>query len=299
MFEFLIIIFFSTIVRKDSSESDSEYSDNEESTFVGRKLTRRSTAPNLGKSWKDLRHCATVPDLAAITKEWETIKHDVLDDVKAPTTGLLEDIKLFQLTVIDFVMSRLMWLWHSIILVADGFSVFSLLSIKFILWPIFFFMYLFQCVVSVFTYMKHSIIPAFNALIHPSTVLERNGFDTRTKEEIVNDSGYPYELITVTTTDGYIITLERLPHPESTKVLYFQHGLIDSGFTWLASGNSTSLAMAAYDKGYDVFLGNFRGNPPTSHEDENISSSDYWDFTINDHGKLIYKYLKYLKLILY
>eukprot|EP00494_Astrolonche_serrata_P010481 UN10548 len=59
---------------------------------------------------------------------------------------------------------------------------------------------------------------------------------------------------------GYILRLERIPNPGSKKVLFMQHGFMDSSFTWVANGADGSLAFRAHDAGYDVFLGNFRGS---------------------------------------
>lgn len=103
----------------------------------------------------------------------------------------------------------------------------------------------------------------------------------------------------VTTDDGYILCLERLPKPKSRSVIYFQHGVIDSGFTWVAAGNTNSIAMTAHDSNYDVFLGNFRGNAPISHVNPNISSTKYWNFSVNHHAwndiPAIIKYIQELK----
>ncbi|CAH2042976.1 unnamed protein product [Thlaspi arvense] len=41
-------------------------------------------------------------------------------------------------------------------------------------------------------------------------------------------SWYPYEAIHVVTTDGYVLLLERIPRRDSCKVVYLQHGILDS-----------------------------------------------------------------------
>ena len=239
-----------------------------------------------------VRRCATVPDLSSIHREWQDIQVNLPDDVHTTHTGLFEDIKLSQLTVIDIVISKVRWFWKSIISIVNGFSVFSLLSLKVLLLPFFIVYWMILYCISFLQWGRETFNHVTQAIFHPTEFISKKGMDTRTKEQIVHDSGYPYELHTVTTEDGYIITLERLPHPNSTDVLYFQHGIVDSGFTWLASGNASSLAFAAYDAGYDVFLGNFRGNPPTSHINPDISSAEYWDFSVNDHGMCFISIIK-------
>lgn len=72
--------------------------------------------------------------------------------------------------------------------------------------------------------------------------------------------GYPTQTYAVRTVDGYILTLVRIPRPESSKVAFFQHGLLDSASAWVSTGDKFSLAARAYSEGYDVYLGNLRGS---------------------------------------
>ncbi|CAH2042975.1 unnamed protein product [Thlaspi arvense] len=53
---------------------------------------------------------------------------------------------------------------------------------------------------------------------------------------------------------------------------------------WVSNGVVGSPAFAAFDQGYDVFLGNFRGLVSREHIDKNISSKQYWHYSINEHG---------------
>ncbi|CAK9186627.1 unnamed protein product [Ilex paraguariensis] len=54
--------------------------------------------------------------------------------------------------------------------------------------------------------------------------------------------------------------------------------------SWVSNGVVGSPAFAAFDQGYDVFLGNFRGLVSREHVDKNISSQQYWRYSINEHG---------------
>ncbi|KAI5054900.1 hypothetical protein GOP47_0030045 [Adiantum capillus-veneris] len=108
--------------------------------------------------------------------------------------------------------------------------------------------------------------------------------DARSCEDFITDIGYPYESIRVVTDDGYVLLLERIPRPESQKVLYLQHGLLDSSLGWVSSGVVGSQAFAAHDNGFDVFLGNFRGLASQEHVDKKISSQRYFRYSINEHG---------------
>ena len=108
--------------------------------------------------------------------------------------------------------------------------------------------------------------------------------DARTCQDVITELGYPYEAIHVITSDGYIILLERIPRRDSRKAVFLQHGVLDSSMGWVSNGVVGSPAFAAYDQGYDVFLGNFRGLVSREHVNKNISSREYWRYSINEHG---------------
>ncbi|KAG8379371.1 hypothetical protein BUALT_Bualt07G0081600 [Buddleja alternifolia] len=108
--------------------------------------------------------------------------------------------------------------------------------------------------------------------------------DARTCQDVITELGYPYEAIHVVTADGYVLLLERIPRRDARKVVYLQHGILDSSMGWVSNGVVGSPAFAAFDQGYDVFLGNFRGLVSREHVDKNISSRQYWNYSINEHG---------------
>ncbi|CAI9786878.1 unnamed protein product [Fraxinus pennsylvanica] len=108
--------------------------------------------------------------------------------------------------------------------------------------------------------------------------------DARTCRDVITELGYPYEAIRVVTADGYILVLERIPRHNARKVVYLQHGILDSSMGWVSNGIVGSPAFAAFDQGYDVFLGNLRGLVSREHVDKNISSRQYWRYSINEHG---------------
>ncbi|KAI3820960.1 hypothetical protein L1987_08516 [Smallanthus sonchifolius] len=108
--------------------------------------------------------------------------------------------------------------------------------------------------------------------------------DARTCRDVITELGYPYEAINVVTSDGYVLLLERIPRRDSKKAVYLQHGVFDSSMCWVSNGIVGSPAFAAFDHGYDVFLGNFRGLVSREHVNKNISSRQYWRYSINEHG---------------
>ncbi|XP_026407831.1 uncharacterized protein LOC113303058 [Papaver somniferum] len=108
--------------------------------------------------------------------------------------------------------------------------------------------------------------------------------DARTCEDVITELGYPYQAIRVVTSDGYVLLLERIPRRDSRKAVYLQHGILDSSMGWVSNGVVGSPAFAAFDQGYDVFLGNFRGLVSREHVDKGLSSRQYWRYSVNEHG---------------
>ncbi|XP_024007793.1 lipase member M isoform X2 [Eutrema salsugineum] len=108
--------------------------------------------------------------------------------------------------------------------------------------------------------------------------------DTRTCQDVITELGYPYEAIRVVTSDGYGLLLERIPRRDARKAVFLQHGVLDSSMGWVSNGVVGSPAFAAYDQGYDVYLGNFRGLVSRDHVNKNISSKDFWSYSVNEHA---------------
>ncbi|XP_055848132.1 uncharacterized protein LOC129913464 [Episyrphus balteatus] len=107
-----------------------------------------------------------------------------------------------------------------------------------------------------------------------------------TTESLVRAANYPIETHTVTTSDGYILTLHRIPHSsrlsqsEPGKVVLIQHGLLCSSSDFVVLGKEKGLAYLLSELGFDVWLGNARGNYYSrKHISLKPSSSKFWDFS--------------------
>ncbi|CAK1554549.1 unnamed protein product [Leptosia nina] len=102
-------------------------------------------------------------------------------------------------------------------------------------------------------------------------------------EELATKYGYPPQKYKVTTEDGYILTLYRLPGPREPVLL--QHGTLDSSSTWLLRGNN-SLGITLANANYDVWISNLRGNKYS--RDHTLLDPDkddaYWNIDLDHFG---------------
>lgn len=104
----------------------------------------------------------------------------------------------------------------------------------------------------------------------------------------IQNNGYKLEEHKVTTNDGYILSLWHLvPKTTTKKVAYFQHGLSDTAWCFFQLG-SKSLPFLLMKEGFDVWLGNNRGNIfSLKHKtkDPNDSNSGFFDYSIDEYVK--------------
>ena len=107
--------------------------------------------------------------------------------------------------------------------------------------------------------------------------------------EIVQARGYPIESHLVTTSDGYELTMFRIPYGKTGEQtvggrppVLLQHGLLDSSYTWVNNFETESLGYILADNGFDVWFGNNRGNTyGRSHVmlDPDDGTEEFWKFS--------------------
>lgn len=106
--------------------------------------------------------------------------------------------------------------------------------------------------------------------------------------ELIRDRGYPLEEHYVTTSDGFILNLQRIPHGRSKNsasktnkpVVFLQHGLTMDSTNWVLNGPTDSLGYIMADRGFDVWLGNIRGNLYSQrHLKLDPSQDEFWDWS--------------------
>ncbi|XP_011499581.1 PREDICTED: lipase 3-like [Ceratosolen solmsi marchali] len=102
---------------------------------------------------------------------------------------------------------------------------------------------------------------------------------------MINQENYPSETHIITTEDGYILTIFRIPGALGSIPVFLQHGLLESSSGWLIAGKNKALAYILSDNGYDVWLGNARGNT-FSRKHQTLSTSDprFWNFSWQELG---------------
>ncbi|GLG98543.1 Lipase 1 [Gryllus bimaculatus] len=113
-----------------------------------------------------------------------------------------------------------------------------------------------------------------------------------TTPELISKYGYPSETHEIITEDGYILTFHRIPYGRNSvaktanpKPLYLQHGLMSSSDDWIITGPEKGFGYILADAGYDVWIGNSRGNKwSRRHLTLDPSKNKFWDFSWHEMG---------------
>lgn len=84
---------------------------------------------------------------------------------------------------------------------------------------------------------------------------------------MIKSYGYPVEEYrNVRTEDGYLLTIHRIPYGVTNNrrgnrpVVFLMHGLLSSSIDWVNMGPGFSIAYDLVEAGYDVWMGNAKGN---------------------------------------
>ncbi|XP_055952419.1 gastric triacylglycerol lipase-like [Argiope bruennichi] len=111
--------------------------------------------------------------------------------------------------------------------------------------------------------------------------------------QLISSKGYPVEDHVVQTEDGFLLSVQHIPHGKkgcdrhqgSKEVVFLQHGLLSASSDWVINFPNESLGFLLADAGYDVWLGNIRGNTYSRrHIKYSPHSDEFWDYSFAEMG---------------
>ncbi|XP_050664565.1 lipase 3-like [Leptidea sinapis] len=115
--------------------------------------------------------------------------------------------------------------------------------------------------------------------------------------DLVRKYRYPLEEHTVITPDGYILGMHRIPHgrdnnnePKDKPIIFLMHGLLGSSSDFVLMGPGSGLAYILAEEGFDVWMGNARGNYYSRRHEwlrpDALLNTDFWDFSWDEIGNI-------------
>ncbi|KAJ9580151.1 hypothetical protein L9F63_004168, partial [Diploptera punctata] len=104
--------------------------------------------------------------------------------------------------------------------------------------------------------------------------------------DLIKKYGYPVEKHEVETQDGYLLTLHRIPPLDYVKPpVLLLHGLMSDSADFIIIGPRNAIGYLLSDAGYDVWLGNSRGNTYSRNHKYYIPESrEFWEFSWHEVG---------------
>uniref|UniRef100_A0A0E0LY57 Lipase n=1 Tax=Oryza punctata TaxID=4537 RepID=A0A0E0LY57_ORYPU len=105
-------------------------------------------------------------------------------------------------------------------------------------------------------------------------------------DQLLLPLGYPCTEHTVETKDGFLLSLQHIPHGKNKAAdstgppVFLQHGLFQGGDTWFINSAEQSLGYILADNGFDVWIGNVRGTRwSKGHSTFSVHDKLFWDWS--------------------
>ncbi|KAL7730697.1 hypothetical protein ACLKA6_003468 [Drosophila palustris] len=116
--------------------------------------------------------------------------------------------------------------------------------------------------------------------------------DRRTTRDRMAAHGYPAEHHHIVTEDGYILGVFRIPYSHKLNnqdkirpIVLIQHGLTSCSDIWILNGPNDGLPYLLADAGFDVWIGNGRGNTYSrNHTSLSTEHPYFWRFSWHEIG---------------
>lgn len=110
-------------------------------------------------------------------------------------------------------------------------------------------------------------------------------------KQVIQKYGYPLEVHSIETEDGYILEYHRIPHGKNNAVgghpVLLMPGLLSNSADFLTLGPGLSLGYILADEGYDVWLANYRGSRwSKKHKtlDVVLNKKEFFDISFQEIG---------------
>ncbi|GFT96351.1 hypothetical protein NPIL_66411 [Nephila pilipes] len=151
--------------------------------------------------------------------------------------------------------------------------------------------------VKMWAYLLLALVPFAAADRGCKNCIDKVEFDpdiTRNVSELISSKGYPVEDHVTQTKDGFILSMQRIPNgrkaPGNYKgkktVVFLQHGLLSASSDFVLNFPEESLGFILADSGYDVWMGNTRGNTYSrKHTRLNPNTDEFWDYRLGYEKK--------------
>ncbi|KAH8241444.1 hypothetical protein KR026_003512 [Drosophila bipectinata] len=139
-----------------------------------------------------------------------------------------------------------------------------------------------------------AVVAAAGAVVDSDPFIDIPFKRIKTSAERIQEHGYPAESHFVETPDGYVLNLFRIPHSpklnngdQQRPAVLIMHGLFSCSDCFLLNGPEDALAYNYADAGYDVWLGNARGNIYSRNNTRLALKNPYfWKFSWHEIGAI-------------